>query len=129
MLVPHGREDAELGDRGLAADEIEDALILVRLEAMRCDQFRADVGLADPCLRGLGRGLRGGSLRRLYGVGAGTLLACPGRRFGCHGSSMSWPDAPSQVRATRFVPLICETRATPGLVQSSTETGPQHHAG
>ena len=39
MLVPHRREDAELGDRRLAADQVEDALILVGLEAVFGDKL------------------------------------------------------------------------------------------
>ena len=42
MLVPHRREDAELGQRRLAADQVEDALVLVGLEAVLGDQFGGD---------------------------------------------------------------------------------------
>src|SRR5690606_22574235 len=42
VLVPHRREDAELGEGRLAASQLEDALILVRLEAMRSDQLWRD---------------------------------------------------------------------------------------
>ena len=42
MLVPHRREDAELGERRLAPDQIEDALIFVGLEAVLGDEFRRD---------------------------------------------------------------------------------------
>ena len=44
VLVPHRREDAELGEARLAADQLEDALILVRLEAVLGDQRGGDGG-------------------------------------------------------------------------------------
>ena len=44
MLVPHGREDAQLRDGRLAADQGQDALIFIRLEAMFGDQRRGDLG-------------------------------------------------------------------------------------
>jgi hypothetical protein len=46
MLVPHRREDAELGEARLAADQVENALVFLRLEAVFGDQ----------------RGVMGGSL-------------------------------------------------------------------
>ena len=42
MLVPHGREDAELGEARLAADQVEDALVFVGLQPVRRDEFRRD---------------------------------------------------------------------------------------
>ena len=42
MLVPHRREDAELGEGRRPADEREDALIFVRLQPMRGDEFGGD---------------------------------------------------------------------------------------
>ena len=52
VLVPHRREDAELGEARLAPDQVEDALVLVRLEAVLGDQFGSDVGfVADHCLK------------------------------------------------------------------------------
>ena len=42
VLVPHGREDAELGQRRLAADQVEDALVFVRLQPVVGDEFRGD---------------------------------------------------------------------------------------
>jgi hypothetical protein len=44
MLIPHSRKNAELGQRRLAADQIEDALVLVGLEPVFGDEFRGDVG-------------------------------------------------------------------------------------
>ena len=44
MLVPHGRENAELGKGRRPADEGEDALIFVRLQAMRGDEIGGDCG-------------------------------------------------------------------------------------
>ena len=52
MLVPHRREDAELGQRRFAPDQVEDALILVGLEAVFGDELRSDFGLftfTPPC--------------------------------------------------------------------------------
>ena len=43
MLVPHRREDAELGERRLAADQLENALVFVRLEPVLGDQLGGDV--------------------------------------------------------------------------------------
>ena len=42
VLVPHRREDAELGDRRLAADQLQDALVLVGLEAVLGNQLGRD---------------------------------------------------------------------------------------
>ena len=42
MLVPHGRDDAELGDRRGAADQVHEALILVRRQPVLLDQLRGD---------------------------------------------------------------------------------------
>ncbi len=42
MLVPHGREDAQFRIGRLAADQVEDLLILIGLEAMAGDQFGGD---------------------------------------------------------------------------------------
>ena len=44
MLVPHRREDAELGEGRHAADQRENALIFVGLEAMRGDELGGDGG-------------------------------------------------------------------------------------
>jgi hypothetical protein len=44
VLVPHGREDAELGEGRRASDEREEALILLRLEAVLGDQLGGDFG-------------------------------------------------------------------------------------
>jgi hypothetical protein len=43
VLVPHGGEDAELGEGRLAADQIQDALIFVRLQAVGGNQFGGDL--------------------------------------------------------------------------------------
>ena len=42
VLVPHRREDAELGEARLAADQVEDALVFVGLQPVRGDEFRRD---------------------------------------------------------------------------------------
>jgi hypothetical protein len=42
VLVPHRRENAELGEARLAADQLEDALVLIRLEAVLADEFRSN---------------------------------------------------------------------------------------
>ena len=42
MLVPHRREDAELGEARLAADQLENALVFLRLEAVFGDQRGSD---------------------------------------------------------------------------------------
>ena len=47
MLVPHRREDAELGEARLPADQVEDALVLVRLEAVLGDQLGGDGGFVS----------------------------------------------------------------------------------
>ena len=41
MLVPHGREDAELGECRRAADQIANALVFVALEPVRGGKLRA----------------------------------------------------------------------------------------
>src|SRR5580704_6389059 len=45
MLVPHRRENAELGEARFAADELLKARVFVRLEAVLGDQFGGDGGL------------------------------------------------------------------------------------
>ncbi len=42
VLVPHRREDAELGKGRLAADQVEDPLVFVGLQAVRGNEFRGD---------------------------------------------------------------------------------------
>src|SRR6266446_4421302 len=68
MLVPHRRENAELGDGRLAADERADALVLLRGQPMggneRRTDFRAFGRLARLWLRG-GR-LVAGTRRTFY---------------------------------------------------------------
>ena len=44
VLVPHGREDAELGQRRLAADQLEDALVFVGLQPVGGDEVGRDGG-------------------------------------------------------------------------------------
>ena len=39
VLVPHRREDAELGEGRRAADQVQDALVFVRLQAVLRDEF------------------------------------------------------------------------------------------
>ena len=39
MLVPHRRKNAELGEGWRPADQLDDALVLVGLEAVLGDQF------------------------------------------------------------------------------------------
>ena len=43
MLVPHGREDAELGEARLAADQLQNALIFIRLQAVGGNQVGRDL--------------------------------------------------------------------------------------
>ena len=45
MLVPHRRENAELGECRRAADERKDALVFVRLQAMRGNELGGDFGV------------------------------------------------------------------------------------
>ena len=42
MFVPHGGENAQFGETGFSADQIQNALIFIRLEAMRFNQIRRD---------------------------------------------------------------------------------------
>ena len=42
VLVPHRREDAELGEGRLAADQVQDALVFVGLQPVLGDQLRGD---------------------------------------------------------------------------------------
>jgi hypothetical protein len=47
MLVPHGRDDAELGEGWGAADQRDEPRIFVRLEAMRdSERFAQDLVLS-----------------------------------------------------------------------------------
>ena len=51
VLVPHRREDAELGEARLAADQVEDALVFVGLQPVRGDEFRRDGHIIGRCHR------------------------------------------------------------------------------
>src|SRR5262249_38066774 len=42
MLVPHRRKDAELGEARLAADQFDEALVFIRLEAVLGDKLWCD---------------------------------------------------------------------------------------
>ena len=68
VLAPHDREDAEFADRRLAAEDFEQALVLVRLEAVLGDDLGRDFSR-----RRLGhQDLVGRSdCVRLYGLGVG----------------------------------------------------------
>ena len=46
VLVPHGRENAELGEARPTADELQDALIFIGLEAVGGGQLRRDGGFS-----------------------------------------------------------------------------------
>ena len=46
MLVPHSRENAELGKRRRTADEGKDARIFVRLQAMRGGELGGGFGFS-----------------------------------------------------------------------------------
>ena len=50
VLVPHRREDPEFGKTGHPTDQLEDALVLVGLEAMAGDEFRGDLRLVHGAL-------------------------------------------------------------------------------
>jgi hypothetical protein len=71
VLVPHGRHDAKLGQRRLAADQLLEALVLVGLEAVLRDQFGGDLDIVLE--GGLGSHLREGS----DSVGGGHKSGCP----------------------------------------------------
>lgn len=45
MFVPHGREDAKFGEARFTPDEIENALIFVRLQTVGLNEFRRDFAL------------------------------------------------------------------------------------
>ena len=42
MLVPHGGENAEFGQRRLAADQLQNTLIFIRLQTVLGDEFGGD---------------------------------------------------------------------------------------
>ena len=44
VLVPHRREDPKLGEARHSPDQLQNALILVRLEAVGSDEFGGDPG-------------------------------------------------------------------------------------
>ncbi len=46
VLIPHGGEDAELGEARCATDQLQDSVVLVRLQAVLGDQLRRDFRLA-----------------------------------------------------------------------------------
>ena len=47
MLVPHRREDAELGEGRDPPDQLQDSLIFVGLEPVSGDEFRGDLGFVS----------------------------------------------------------------------------------
>ena len=61
VLIPHGREDAKLGEAGRPAQQIENALIFIRLQPMIGGERLGDGRLGGRVLSGLvgqGRALR-----------------------------------------------------------------------
>ena len=61
VLVPHRREDAELGKARRAAEERENALVFVGLQAMRGDEHRiisGSAGVKTSVFPSIGRGWR-----------------------------------------------------------------------
>ncbi len=74
MLVPHGRENAELGEARRAADEFQDALIFLGLEAMGDGQLRRDGGFGRAH-----KVLASAPLRRIRGRG-GRLIGAAAPR-------------------------------------------------
>ena len=67
MLVPHSRENAHFGKTRLTADNLENARVLVGLEAMGLDQFGRDCWVLhlngipfDPDADSLGHQAHGG---------------------------------------------------------------------
>ena len=87
VLVPHGRENAELGQRRRAADQLEDALVFVRLEAVLGDKFGGDGGGV-------------GDHRQFRATG---LLPSPGLRG--EGGELSILSKASRVRG--HLPILC----------------------
>jgi hypothetical protein len=80
VLVPHRREDAELGKRRLAADQVDGALVLVGLQAMRGDKLGGDAR------RRVHRGTSFGEIvtaGRLTRPSSGWLRSRPGGRRSC----------------------------------------------
>ena len=71
VLVPHGREDAELGEGRRAADQLQDALVFVGLQAVRGDQ-----GGRDFCSLGGFRFVAPSSWARLGGLHEVLRLGC-----------------------------------------------------
>ncbi len=69
VLVPHRREYPQFGETRHPPDQLEDALILVRLEPVGSDEFGGDLGL-----------VHGSLLRRSVGVEKafyGAISGCP----------------------------------------------------
>ena len=73
VLVPHRREDAELGQRGGAADQLENARVLLGLQPVRRDELGRDLGVLHRALRRLAPVL----VKR---PGAGKRGSAPGGR-------------------------------------------------
>ena len=65
VLVPHRRENPELGEARHPPDQLEDALILVGLETVAGDEFGGDLGLVHGCLNREINGARKGLLWRI----------------------------------------------------------------
>ena len=42
VFVPHGRENAQLGEAGFASDDLQDQLVFIGLEPVRVDQIGRD---------------------------------------------------------------------------------------
>src|SRR5262245_4560487 len=45
VLVPHGRKNAKFGERGFAADEFQDSVVFVRLEAVLGDKLGSNADI------------------------------------------------------------------------------------
>src|SRR5207249_10443735 len=65
VLVPHSGENPEFSETRHPPDQLEDALILVGLQAMAGDEFGGDLGLVHGCLNRKIERVRKGLLWRI----------------------------------------------------------------
>src|SRR5215469_10602 len=102
MLVPHRREDAELGERRLTPDQGKNALVLGRREAMLGDELRRDPGFAGHGRLPLsGAGLSDGSTGSNMQVGR-----VGGSR---HAARAKWETSPANKPRPSLEPIASST--------------------
>src|SRR5438093_10813941 len=97
MLVPHRRENPQFSETRHPPDQLEDALILVGLQAMAGDEFGGDLGLVHGCLNRKIEGVRKGLLWRISALSRALRGSFAGSAF-AHRSRIRFKGGNTQLK-------------------------------